>query len=153
LALNLSLTSSQLAGVKTGPGVSSGEEVRDEEALLAGWQRFYALHQSDMEQKLNRFRGRLRQAMSLTNDELAKLAALDKLMQQSMADQTRKRLALLPGQLKKRFTSICSANEQSAQQLQQMHNDMQALLLAELDVRMQPILGLLEACEAHLNEV
>lgn len=125
----------------------------DEQTTVAGWQRFYALHQSDMEQKLNRLRAKMRQAVTGFSDSLAQLAALDKLMQESIADHARKRFAAVPRLLENRYQQLQAAYpDDDTLQLQQIHCDMQELLLAELDVRMQPILGLVEAYEEEVSK-
>ncbi|WP_372863224.1 DUF3348 family protein [Spongiibacter sp.] len=129
------------------------------------YQRFYALHQSEMDHRILALRAELRKVLSRRSDTLAKLAALDATLADSLADYSRRGLAVIPKLLAQHFFGLREAHRQhlaesadsdGAEQwlqaggwLAQFHQDMQSLLLAELALRLQPAQGLLEALEAE----
>ncbi len=137
------------------PSIESG--VR-EEALKTyePYQRFYTAHQVEMAVGIKQLRDKVRQALSGCSVELHQLAELDKTLDESLEVHTRKQFNLAPKVLEQRFKELVRQNKSTeggldvvgADWLTLFYRDMRELLLAELDVRLQPVLGLLEA----LNE-
>lgn len=139
----------------------NAETYGDDAAGYAPYQRFYALHQSEMDHRVISLRGVLRKQLSARSDALAQLAALDTMMESNLADYSRRSLAALPKLLAQHFFALRRAQQRidaemsspsTAEQwlaeggwLYQFHHDMQATLLAELALRLQPLQGLLEA--------
>ncbi len=127
------------------------------------YQRFYALHQSEMDHRILALRAELRKLLSSRSSALAKLATLDTTMADTLADYSRRSLSLIPKLLAQHFFSLrdghrqqllASGTSDGAEQwlqeggwLAEFHQAMQSLLLAELALRLQPVQGLLAALE------
>lgn len=111
----------------------------DDDAGYAPWRRHYQSRQQRMEQAIGPLRDRLRQQLAARPGPLARLAEVDAVMQQVLAPQEQRLLATVPGWLGKHFERLRQAGAAGFAQ------DMQAVLLAELDIRFQPVEGLLEA--------
>lgn len=133
-------------------------EVQVDFALHAA--RYLAL-QKQMETRLAALRARMRQWLSKEGGPLLQLAALDAVMEQMLGAREQRLWASLPGHLEKRMAQRLQAHQrallassqddeprrwrQAGGWLWAFDQDMQALLLAEMQVRLQPITGLLEA--------
>ncbi len=130
-------------------------------------QRYLVLQQT-MEAHIARLRARLRERLALRSGEVARLAALDAVMERALARRERSLLAAAPALLGARCerlraqaqeaASIADTAEGAAAAVPAsasvsapgswapaFRRDMQHLLLAELDLRLQPAEGLLEA--------
>lgn len=153
------------AGSPTGfilptPGV---ETLGDDTEAYAPYQRFYALHQSEMERRVHALRRSLRKQLGAASTALAQLAALDTTLDATLADYSRRSLAVLPTLLARHFFALRRAQEEADAEtertsqpedwlgeggwLTQFHRDMQRLLLAELSLRLQPLQGMQEALD------
>lgn len=134
----------------------------DPQVGYSPFQRFYQLHQSEMERQVAGLRKALRQSLAARSPRLAQLASLDRAVAEPLAEHTRRLLAGLPRALAKRFAALRDTYLQSGADadsgdieswsqpggwLQCFTAEMQHLLLAELDFRLLPALGLLEALE------
>lgn len=131
------------------------------------YRRFYLAQQREMDLKTVPLRAKLREALAAATPPLRQLAAMDAALGQNMADRESRLLATLPNLLEKRFKQLRSAHlavlEQTQQEDQITHwmkpggwlarfcKELHSVLLAELDVRLQPTLGLLEALQ-HDNQ-
>lgn len=129
--------------------------------------RYLAL-QRQMETRLDGLRRLLRSALAHGSATQRQLAALDGVMEQMLGEREQRLWALLPTQLDKRLTALRSAHESALERSGQadeplrwrkaggwlwaFEQDLQALLLAEMQVRLQPIMGLLQALQAAHNE-
>lgn len=124
--------------------------------------RRYSARQQAMETGIGALRGRLREGLSSASPALARLAALDAVMEQVLGAQERALLSTVPVWLDRHFERLRRAHEdaphaegeepdgpdtpsRSAAWLDVFCKDMQTVMLAELDVRMQPVEGLLDA--------
>lgn len=128
--------------------------------------RYVAL-QKQVEIKLSGLRMQMRTALSKGNHALRQLAALDAVMEQILGEREQRLWALLPNQLEKRLAALRSEHEHALKRSGQadapqqwrkaggwlwvFEQDLQALLLAEMQVRLQPIMGLLEAAHQETN--
>lgn len=138
-------------------------------AAYAPYRRFYDAHQRDMELSIQPLRVNVREALAKASPKLKKLAGLDAAFESILRDRESKLLSTVPGLLKKRFEQLFKAHQQifiDTQQadnpacwtqagawLARFHNELQTLLLAELEFRLQPTVGLIEALiEAVNNE-
>ncbi|HSI50230.1 MAG TPA: DUF3348 family protein [Ideonella sp.] len=109
--------------------------------------------QQAMETQLGALRQRLQAALAARSPEMARLAALDAVMAPIVGAQEQALLASVPASLGLHFERLRRAQAQAAapgtvpstEWLDLFCQDMRALLLAELDHRMQPIEGLLAA--------
>ncbi|WP_418145570.1 DUF3348 domain-containing protein [Variovorax paradoxus] len=111
--------------------------------------------QQAMEAGIGPLRGRLRALLAARSPAMARLAAVDVVMEQVLAAREHSLLASVPALLEKHFTRLRQASpettgepEGEAEAGEWLHvfcKDMKNVLLAELDFRFQPIEGLLEA--------
>jgi hypothetical protein len=134
-----------------------------ERASYERYQLFYVNHQREIIFKLNKLRVDTRSAVSTHSARLEQLVALDTALEATLNVHTQKLFAGVPRLLGKRFDALYQQHQQAVAEhetddpqlwgepggwLEQFNREMQGLLLAELEVRLQPILGLIEA----LNE-
>src|SRR5690554_1323127 len=102
-------------------------------------------------------RDKVRKSMKDQGPKLAHLAELDAVFDQTMAGYTAQCFSHIPKVLEQRFEHRSTTPEQSptpattADWFHRYCEEAQSLLLAELDVRLEPVLGLLEACHKEVN--
>ncbi len=131
------------------------------------YHKFYAIHQRDMDIRVQRLHTRIRAMLTEISTELARLVELDIAIGETLAPFSRKQWLLVPQVLARRFqqlknTQELKASEQGEPSLQQITSDngwlgvfcqqMRVLLLAELELRMQPTLGLLDALKQRSTQ-
>jgi len=104
-------------------------------------QRYIALQQQ-MEREIAGLRARLRAALATRSPRAARLAMLDGVMEQVLGARELAVLAAVPGMLEPHFTKLRDAE---GAWLNVFRKDMQSVLLAELDIRFQPVEALLAA--------
>jgi hypothetical protein len=130
-------------------------------AAYAPYRRFYEAHQRDMELSIQPLRFNLRAALAKTSPALKKLAELDAILTKILQDREKQFLAKVPALLRKHFEQLFREHQQKLPDTRQddnpahwmqkgawlarFCNDMQMLLLAELELRLQPTMGLIEA--------
>ena len=130
------------------------------------YHRFYNAHQRDMELSVRPLRTNVREALAKTSPALKRLADMDAVLETILHERERKLLGKVPLLLKKRFEHFFKAHQQRLIDSQQadhpagwtqpgawlalFHNDLQILLLAELELRLQPSQGLLESLNNEL---
>jgi hypothetical protein len=123
-------------------------------------QRYLGL-QKQMDVKLAALRAQVRQWLSKSTFELRQLAVMDEVMERMLGAREQRLWASLPGHLERRLAhrrhqhqqALQTSGQEDAPQrwrqpggwLSDSEQDLQALLLAEMQVRLQPITGLLEA--------
>lgn len=119
--------------------------------------------QRQMDTRLLALRAQVRHALTKGSVALKQLVTLDAVMEQMLGAREQRMWASLPGQLERRFVHRQHKHQQTLQAsgaadeplrwrqpggwLWAFEQDLQALLLAELQVRLQPITGLLEAAQ------
>lgn len=126
------------------------------------YHRYYLAHQRDMGAAIAPLRASVRAGLAQRAPALRQLAALDGVLDQALAPRERSLLATVPQLLGRRFEQLHQAHRnalttpddparwlQPGAWLHTFCQDMRAVLLAELELRLQPVAGLLEA----LNEV
>lgn len=117
--------------------------------------------QKQMDTRLLALRVQVRHTLTKGTPALRQLAALDAVMEQMLGAREQRLWASLPGHLERRLAYRHQMHQQALQASGQadeplrwrqpggwlwaFEQDMQALLLAEMQVRLQPITGLLEA--------
>jgi hypothetical protein len=130
-------------------------------AAYVPYRRFYEAHQRDMELSIQPLRVNVREALAKTSPRLKKLADLDATFEKILRDRESKLLSKVPVLLRKRFEHLFKEHQQKLVDTQQADNpagwmqtggwlarfcnDMQMLLLAEVELRLQPTMGLIEA--------
>ena len=128
----------------------------------APFRRYHQAHQRDMENNVRSLRAKVRDGVVKASPKLRQLTALDAAFDGILAEQERRLLATIPTLLEKRFNHLRKTHLQTLQDTPQTDNnpglwmmpgawlarfcaELQAVLLAELDLRLQPAVGLLEA--------
>lgn len=115
------------------------------------YHRSYLAHQRSMQTAVATLRAQVRMAASTCSPALRHLAALDGELERALGTRERGLLAALPTFLGKRFETLMNQATEGGDDLAPgvwlaaFCRDMQAVLFAELDLRLQPALGLLEA--------
>jgi hypothetical protein len=133
----------------------------DLRAAYAPYGRFHEAHQRDMEMLIQPLRVNVRAALAKVSPVRRKLAELDAMFDKILREREKQLLAKLPVLLKKRFEHLFNEHQQKLAETQQPDNpatwtktggwlarfcqDMQMLLLAEMELRLQPTMGLIEA--------
>jgi len=103
--------------------------------------------QRAMQATAGRLRGRLRDALMAASPELARLAEVDAVMEVALTPREHTLLARVPDLLGQRFARLHAAAQ--SHWLATFRRDMHSVLLAELDLRFQPVDALLAALRTH----
>jgi hypothetical protein len=113
-------------------------------------QRYTQLQQT-MERTLAPLRSPLRGLLAGLSPQGAGLAAIDAALEPVLQGHEHSQLAVLPLLLERRIERLCEAHgADEAVWLPGLRDELQRLLLAELDLRLQPLHGLLAAAQAQL---
>ena len=112
---------------------------------FAAFRQCHVARQQAMELAIEPLRKRLRAALAACGPAQTRLAAVDAVMAQALAPQERRLLGALPGWLEKRFRQEDADELAEPARWDRLRHELQALLLAELGHRLQPIEGLLAA--------
>lgn len=130
------------------------------------YQRFYNAHQREIDFKVRNLRLFVRESVEGTSRALAQLVALDTAMDDTLSVHARKLFSNVPKLLEKRFDHLLQEHKRAHTNyqienplswletggwLEAFYREMQGLLLAEVEVRLQPILGLIEAYNEEIN--
>lgn len=126
-------------------------------------QRYVSMQQA-METGIGNLRGRLRAMLAARTPAMARLAVVDAVMERALSERERSLLAAVPGLLAGHFERLRQVEQQTLASIETLaedaatappatpgtwlntfRKDMQSVLLAELDVRLQPVEGLLAA--------
>lgn len=129
------------------------------------YRRYYQAQQRDLETSVGPMRRRVREALAQSSPALQQLAALDACFEDILGEREGRLLATLPKLLEQRFAALWHGHQQHLAQAQQadrpalwlqaggwlarFRDELQTVLLGELDLRLQPTLGLLDALHHH----
>ena len=131
------------------------------------YQRFYAALQRQIGLETQHIQSTVRDGAAGLSAELAKLVLLDSTLGTTLNSHARKLFPLVPRLLGSRFESLRQQHDQALFKpeqdqpanwikpggwLDQFRHDCHSLLLAELDIRLQPVLGLIEAIDEHQQQ-
>jgi len=114
------------------------------------YQRFYLSQQSTLGSKVQTLHSQVRDSVEGRSPRLMSLAALDSAMSYCLSDHTRKLFSIVPSLLAKRFILLQKDNT-SVDWIATFQQEMQQVLLAELEVRLQPVIGLIEALNEEVD--
>ncbi|MFV8816586.1 DUF3348 family protein [Haliea sp. E17] len=123
------------------------------------YSNFYQAHQRQMIAGVANLRLRCRRQLAAQNARLAHLAELDAVFESGLASYVRQGFAALPGILETRYRTLWQQRDpeqppaawlEPHSWLQQFRAELKMLLLAELEARQEPVLGLLEAAREQL---
>ena len=136
-------------------------------AAYEPYRRFYTAHQREMEASLKPLRARVRAVLASLTPALQQLAALDAALDKILHEREDKLLTKVPSLLQRRFMYLLRTHQQELQTngltatpaswmkdgawLARFCHELQTVLLAELDLRLQPTLGLLEAYQHEIK--
>ena len=134
----------------------------DDTKVYAPFRRYHQAHQRDMETRVRTLRARVRDGVAKASPTLKQLTALDAAFEGILCEREAKLLSTIPSLLEKRFNHLRRAHLQTLHGsppiddnpdlwmkpgawLARFCTELQTVLLAELDLRLQPAVGLLEA--------
>jgi hypothetical protein len=128
--------------------------------LWEPYRRCLSDHQKQMSLWLGRWRKKARSALMAAGGELQKLALMDAVFEQSLHDKEARLLSTLPARMGQHLARCVAQHlpgpqDQAEQRtaispawLKDFENDLRSGLIAELELRIQPLLGLMEALES-----
>ncbi|OOG86618.1 hypothetical protein B0E41_05975 [Hydrogenophaga sp. A37] len=127
-------------------------DANDLDTEFALFHQRYQDQQRRMEMSVDALREHVRQTLAKGESRLAQLAALDAVMDQMLGGREQRLLAGLPAYLKARFKALRQAAAASdtpddLRWLQGFEAELEQTLLAELEHRLQPVVGMIEALE------
>ncbi|MEZ2418351.1 DUF3348 domain-containing protein [Luteibacter sp. RCC_6_2] len=120
----------------------------DETADYAPFRQRYLALQRSMQATTGQLRGRLRDMLAATSPALARLAEVDAVMELALSPREQKLLGAVPAVLGGHFDRLRQREQGADAWMDVFRKDMRSVLLAELDVRFQPVDGLLAALRA-----
>lgn len=139
----------------------------DGEPDFSPYRRRYLAHQRAMETRIVTLRADVRAALSAHSPELGSLAALDAVLDKALAARERHLLSTVPVLLGRHFERLRNAPQETTAQarepnpaapggqtapwLAMFSRQMQGVLLAELEMRLHPVEGMIEALETDLK--
>lgn len=132
-------------------------------AIYLPYRRFHEAHQRDMELAIQPLRTHVRSVAAGASAALRKLAELDAVLEKILREREKVLLAKVPVMLRSRFEQLAREHQgrlndagqaddlaawtRSGGWLARFCNEMQTLLLAELELRLQTTQGLIEALQ------
>ena len=133
----------------------------DPAAAYAPYRRFYSAQQGEMDVAIRPWRNKARRALAQAGGKLGQLASLDGALDKILSARERQLLATVPALLERRFALLAGAHRQRLAEtgqpddptrwgapggwLADFGKELTMVLLAELDLRLQPTVGLIEA--------
>ena len=118
----------------------------------AGYSPYRQRHlelQRRMEQMIAPLRDHVRQTLCRISPKLRQLAALDAVLEQLLAPRAQLLLPEAASLMERRFEQLAQSND--AGWLEAFGKDWRLALLAELDLRLEPVTGLIEALNNELK--
>lgn len=129
---------------------AAGAGRRDTAVDYTPFRQRYLTLQRGMQASTGRLRGSLRDVLARASDDMARLAEVDAVMELALSPREQKLLSSVPTLLGRHFERLRDAAQATQAEapgswLDAFRKDMQSVLLAELDVRFQPVEALLAA--------
>ncbi|GAA5315360.1 MAG: hypothetical protein AseanaTS_05650 [Candidatus Pelagadaptatus aseana] len=123
------------------------------------FQRFYIAVQREMDYRILPLWSGVRAQVAGASAEMAQLAAIDAALGESLVPHAKELFGVIPRLLGKRFEHLYQEYCESGGDpvavdgpwIEHFINDMQELLFAELEVRLLPVIGLMEAVEYEVE--
>lgn len=129
--------------------------VTERSADYEAYRVFYKAQQGHLRIRIQSLQAEVRAQATAMSAEMAKLAVLDEALSDALLTRARLLTSMLPTLLEKRFYHLKQASADEAEQVEghqlpeggflQISQEIKMLLLAEMDFRLQPVLGLVEA--------
>lgn len=141
----------------------------DDVKVYAPIRRYHQAHQRDMESNARSLRAKVRDGIAKASPQLKQLAELDAAFEGILCEREARLLSTIPTLLEKRFNHLRKAHlqmllvttqtddnpdawMQPGAWLSRFCSELQAVLFAELDLRLQPAVGLLEAFNSEKSQ-
>lgn len=137
------------------------EAATEPDAAYAPYHQRYLAQQRQMALRIDALRAYVRQAITKISPQLGQLASFDSAMEQMLGAREQKLLSTVTALLERRFEHLRKTHERELAAVPQQDapvlspqarawqdvfsQEMQQVLLAELEVRLQPVVGLIEA--------
>lgn len=135
----------------TKPPAEPGDEGSDDtDAGFAAHHQRCLEQQRRMDMAIEALRGHVRETLSQTSARLAQLAALDAALEPLLGGREQRLLSTVPAFLKARFAQLRQSHPDGCQPL--FEHELQQTLLAELDLRLQPVVGMVEALSQEVTQ-
>ncbi len=134
----------------TRQGASAAGAGAEEGTDFAPFRARYTAGQQAMEDAVLPLRRRVRAALAAAGGARAPLAATDEVLERVMGAQERTLLATVPRRLERRFDRLRAAGAPPATWLPAFRQAVRDVAVAELDLRLQPVEGLLAALHRPL---
>ncbi|MFC5520742.1 DUF3348 domain-containing protein [Polaromonas jejuensis] len=135
--------------------VPQPEAATETDAGYAPYHQRYLDQQRQMALRIDALRAYVRQALTKLSPQLGQLASFDTVMEQMLGGREQKLLSSVPVLLERRFEHLRKTHQlglDAAQQQDVFGKEMQEVLLAELEVRLQPVVGLIEAFSKEVKK-
>lgn len=113
---------------------------------FAPLRQHYQQRQRAMEAGVGALRAQARTALAAAGSRQRELAALDAVFDEALLGRERSLLATVPALLQRRFERLRQADG-ADEALARLRRDLEAVLRAELEVRLQPVDGLIQALD------
>jgi hypothetical protein len=120
----------------------------DDDGTLAPFQQRHQKLQRDMELQIAPLRDHVRQVAGRASPRLRQLAALDAVLERALTAREQEVLPTVRAHLQRRFQHLRRTQPQDAEPgawLDTFRQEWRQALLAELDVRLEPVAGLVDA--------
>jgi hypothetical protein len=144
--------------------VAQAGELSDKQVVKAAepFSKFYRAQQSDMTAKVQGLRVHICEVLEGYSPELKKLVILDRALEEALSIETRKHFLQVPKML-----ALCFANSfdrpvgenadlfnewKVEEKIESFLNSLKQLLMAELEARLQLVLGLIEALNEKVQQ-
>lgn len=122
---------------------------------ISSYQNFYQAQQSEMSAKIQGLRRYLRDTLAKQTIQSAQLAFIDQTLEETIGLPLRTGFGasvLMINASLERLTKL-GDDEQKKQGINELHPQIRQLLMAELDLRLQPIKGLLDAFKLEVEQL
>lgn len=130
----------------------------DDPKAYTPFRRYHQAHQRDMENNVRSVRAKVRDGVAARSPRLRQMVALDAAFEGILGEREARLLSTIPSLMEKRFNQLRKAHLQTQPTddapdlwmkpgawMARFCAELQTVLLAELDLRLQPAVGLLEA--------
>ena len=128
------------------PDALAHSSARELSAAYDPFRRYYQTQQRDMQLAIAPLRGKVREALARSSPALRQLAALDATFDAILQERETRLLASVPQLLMRRFAHW-HKNPPASHAPSDFGTELQTVLLAELELRLQTTQGLIEAMQ------
>lgn len=161
-------SASSASGKQVRNPVPQPEAATETDAGYAPYHQRYLDQQRQMALRIDALRAHVRQTIAKVSPQLGQLATFDTVMDQMLGGRGQKLLSTAPVLLERRFGHLRKTHQLGLDAAQQQDapaswrqpggwldvfgKEMQEVLLAELEVRLQPVVGLIEAFSKEVKK-